>query len=31
MKTQDRFIQGYNAQETVGVDHQVIVVHELTN
>jgi len=31
MKTQDGFIQGYNAQAVVDADHQVIVAQGLTN
>jgi hypothetical protein len=31
MKTQDGFIQGYNAQAAVDAAHQVIVAHALTN
>jgi len=31
MKTQDGFIQGYNAQAAVDADHQVIVAQGLTN
>jgi hypothetical protein len=31
MKMQDGIIEGYNAQEAMGVDHQVIVALELTN
>jgi hypothetical protein len=31
MKTNDGFVQGYNAQIAVDAEHQVIVAHALTN